>query len=297
MTLAPGFRRIPKDVYLSDPCERPSLTASVAKRIVSRSPMHGWDMHPRNPSAGSVGIDPSEAMRRGLTVDSLLLGGDQPIAVVPRDGWTDAKGNPADYNGNLKSVKEWKAAQEAEGKLVVSAGEMDDCMKTASAIRMALLRKGVVLDEEGMQQTAIWEKDGVLCRCRFDHLEIGEGFAVITELKTTENASIGAVTRTFENFGYDIQAAAYVEAVETLRPDLAGRVEVRFIFAETLSPYAVRIPPLAGTAVELGRLRWARAKFLWREGIETGAWLGYGDEPLDASLASVERAMLLGGDL
>jgi hypothetical protein len=37
--------------YFADPCPSPSLTQSVAKRLIDRSPLHAWTIHPRlNPA-------------------------------------------------------------------------------------------------------------------------------------------------------------------------------------------------------------------------------------------------------
>lgn len=289
-SLGVGFHKISKAEYLMDPCERPSLTASIAKRLITRSPLHAWDAHPR---FGAHPYDPSESMKTGLTVDSLLLGADQELVMLPLE-MPDAKGVMKLTNDELRmeSAREWAAAQKAEGRLVVKRAALDECRATAEAVRRSLAKDGVKLHDDDNQITAVWESNGVLCRCRFDNLEIGGENYIVNELKTTEDASMRGVTRTVENFGYDIQAAAYQEAVETIRPDLAGRGYVRFIFAEPTSPYAVRVAPLAGTMAELGRRRWARAVKTWGKCLATNEWPGYGIDRIEASSFALERELL-----
>jgi hypothetical protein len=286
-SLGVGFHKISKAEYLMDPCERPSLTASIAKRLITRTPKHAWDAHPR---FGARPYDPTEAMRRGLTVDSLLLGADQELVMLPLE-LPDAKGamKPTNDERRMESAKAWVMEQEAAGRMVVKRSDLDECRATATSVTDALARNGVKLHEDDHQVTAVWESNGVLCRCRFDNLHIEADHYVINELKTTEDASHRAITRTVENFGYDIQAAAYQEAVETIRPDLAGRGFVRFIFAETTSPYEPNITQLAGSMAELGRRRWARAVATWGKCLATNEWPGYPFSRIEASSFALER--------
>ena len=48
MITAPGiYPDLTPKVYHADPCERPSLSSTIAKVMCSRSPRHAWLAHPR----------------------------------------------------------------------------------------------------------------------------------------------------------------------------------------------------------------------------------------------------------
>ncbi len=48
MTLAQGIHlSVPSAVYFADPAAQPSLTQSIAKILIEKSPLHAWHEHPR----------------------------------------------------------------------------------------------------------------------------------------------------------------------------------------------------------------------------------------------------------
>jgi len=102
---------------------------------------------------------------------------------------------------------------------------------------------------------------------------------MITDLKTSRDTSPVAFARTIIAYGYDIQAAAYVSAVEHVRPEQVGRVRYQWIVAEIEEPYAVaRIVP-SESMMAHGRARWARALAIWERCLRTGTWPGYEIDP------------------
>jgi hypothetical protein len=256
--MEPGFHRISKEIYLADPCDRPSLSASIAHILVSRSPAHAWNAHPKG---GARRKDPSLAMNNGTLLDSLLLGGDTDIVESPYD----------EYRTN--EAKAWRAAVAEAGKLPVKSKELNQARRAAEAIRQNLEGQGIVLDGEH-QLTAVWEDAGVVCRARFDHWS--ESQATIFDLKTTENAHPAAVARHMVSYGYAIQHAAYVRAVETLKPELAGRVRMVFLFGETEPPYSVLVAHPAGTMRALGEHQWRKAVASWGVCLASGRFPDYG---------------------
>ena len=47
MINTPGIYEIPATEYHADPCPEPSLSASVARTLIDRSPLHAWMKHPK----------------------------------------------------------------------------------------------------------------------------------------------------------------------------------------------------------------------------------------------------------
>ena len=67
--------------YHADPCPEPSLSSSIARLILSHSPLHAWTEHPRlNPN-----YKPEESTKfdRGSAAHALLLEGEDRMAVIP----------------------------------------------------------------------------------------------------------------------------------------------------------------------------------------------------------------------
>lgn len=283
-TLTPGlYTDVDKATYLSDPCPRPSLSSSIAHVLVTRSPAHAWAAHPRG--GGRRFSDENEAMVRGTLIDSLLLGGDTEIVGVDVDDW------------RTKAAREAKEAAVAAGKLAVKQRDLESAQLAAERISAQLARRGVLLDGTN-QITAVWDEGGVTCRARLDHWCPDR--AVIYDLKTTRDANPATFARSMISYGYDIQHAAYLSAMETLHPDLAGRLHMEFLVAETEPPYGVSVVRPAGNMRSRGAYYWQHAVTEWGKCVSAQAWPDYSADCVEVSappwaMAEMEAAMLGGG--
>jgi hypothetical protein len=280
--LGPGFHRgVSKADYLSDPCAVPSLSSSLASLIVQRSPAHAFAAHPK---LGKHRSDPTAAMVNGTIIDSLLVGGDTELVESPHEEY------------RTKEAREWRDAVIASGKQPMKAKELGYARKAADCIRENLAAEGLVLDGEH-QVVAVWDVDGVRCRARFDHLKLEQG--LIVDLKTADSAAPRQLGGKFVSFGYDIQHAAYVSAVETLMPELAGRVRMVFAMAETEPPYAVNVATLDGQMRALGAWRWGKAVRAWGECLRTRKFPGYPSTEVAAppwAMSEMEESIAGGSD-
>lgn len=239
--------------YRADPCERPSLTQSLANVLLSRSPWHAW----RERSTPS---ESTEAQNEGTIVHALVFGGDDRIAVL------DVK----DYKTH--AAQQLKKAAIAEGKIPVKAAAMDEYTASAETIRTALrsMDPGFELRKAKAGRVAIWEQDGVLCRGRVDCM-VG---SCIYELKTIERATDDSIERAIRDHGYHVQRAAYVSAAETIEPTMAGRIDYVLVFAEKETGQVVPVE-MSGELAELGLRRWKRAVDAWGRCLRAGRWPGY----------------------
>lgn len=297
-TLAPGFHRgVAMSDYMSDEISAvPSLSASTAKLLVSRSPAHAWSAHPKG---GRRRSEETEATREGALLDSLLLGGDRDLVVLP-DMMPNAKGAMVPTNGEfrLESAKAWRDQQQAAGKMAVDKDELERAKGACEILRENLARDGVVLDGEH-QVTAVWEEAGVRCKGRFDHFKERE--LVVYDLKKVRCAHPKAIARAMVEYGWDVQAAAYVRAVETLIPDAAGRVRFVLLAVEPYPPHEVLVRPLAGTTRALGDWKWNRALASWAECLRARKWPGYsgmeaGIEAPAWAMAEMEEGLVGGSE-
>jgi PDDEXK-like domain of unknown function (DUF3799) len=275
--LPPGlYLDIPAADYHGDLCERPALSASVAKILLETSLEHAYADHPALGGADEEGEgdegDDTEVVRIGHLVHHLLLGGgSQYVRVMKRDAKTGEVDEAQDYR--TKSAQEHREMIESQGKIPVLGKKYDTASKLCDKLRPKLV---IPVQTE---VTAVWEVGGVLCKGRFDGLDIANGRARIWDLKSCGNgrARRSASASSMLNYGYHIQRAAYIEALETIRPDLAGRVDFEFAFAEVGGVCGVYRCDLDAVMIELGRRLWNRAKVAWQYCLDSNTWPGYDD--------------------
>lgn len=258
-----SLERMPEAEYHADP-EPPSLSSSIAHEIIRRSASHG---HARHPAFGSTPRKPTAEMIFGSAVHAMVLEPTREVAVVKASSWQG------------KRAEAERLAALAAGLIPVLEDELDDARRVADATRAALARHDIALDGES-ELTAFWTEtsdDGavVQCRARLDHLR-ADGRTII-DLKTTRSAHPEACVRSIDEYGYAIQHAAYVSALEHIRPALAGRVRMLFVFIETEPPHEPLVVRLNGEFRELGARRWRRAINAWARGVRDGEWSGYAD--------------------
>lgn len=289
--LEPGqlYPDVPEDVYHTDPCERPSLSSSIAKILTQKkhsSPAHAYQAHP---SLGASAKPANKAQEFGSALHSILLGG--PEVVVLRAIYDKTGEVYSDYK--TKFAREWRVNAERDGKIPLLEKEWKRIEDMLDAIVRQFDAFGIEHDGGTLigdnEVTAVWEDPAhhsdahpdappTLCRCRFDNLS--EDRAMITELKTIESADPDTIEKQIHGFGYNTAAAAYIEAAETILPDMAGRVGFRFIFCESTAPFIVTPVELTGENLLVGRMRWAKAKGIWHECLNSDQWPGYTDSVL-----------------
>jgi len=254
--------------YHADPAPEPSLSSSIAKLLLDRSPRHARLAHPR---LGGVSGPGTPTMDRGTLIHLLVLGKGSEIEVIDADDWRP------------KWARDARDAAREAGKLPVLSGALVDAAAAATAIKRELTAGGVLLDgdsevamlwQEEAEQGAIW------CRGMVDHMVPVDGRLCLYDLKTIHSAHPDDCTRSAINFGYDIQQEAYTRGAELTFPGYAGRVEFRFLFAEAEPPYGVTVATLDALMQQRGRRRWAEAVQTWSRCLATDEWPGYAREPV-----------------
>ena len=69
-----------------------------------------------------------------------------------------------------------------------------------------------------------------------------------------------------------------MDAVQTLHPELAGRIDFIFIFCELEPPFSVYVARPDGMFWASGDFKWNKAKRIWKECLETNNWPEYQTE-------------------
>lgn len=257
---------MPAATYHTDPCEVPSLTASMAHVLVSKSPMHAWLLHPR---LGGKRREATREMNMGTLAHALLLGCEHELVVVQADDWRS------------QAARDLRDAARAAGQVPCLQRELDEARTAVKGVRARL--NALKMKLSGKSEVSIfWSEqadDGstVQCRGRIDHLLLTKQRAIIYDLKSCRSAHPKACQMHAFAYGYDIQAAAYRSALAHVLPKYAGREEFRFLFAELEEPYAVTPCAPAGTLRELGSRRWRRAINTWAACTASKKWPGYAE--------------------
>lgn len=259
--MSAGIHTISADAYHFDTvAEQPSLSASIARTLLGKSPLHAWSEHPK--LGGVIGRD-TDATDTGTILHSLILEGDASgIAVLDVD----------DFRTN--AAKEQRDAARANGLIPMKRKDWEPVERMAETIsaRIRAHSASPALFTDGApEQVLVWQEDGVTCRSRLDWLR--HDHTGIDDLKTTRSSVHPlALARTVFNSGYDVQAAFYLRGLKALTGKTA---EFRFVFVETEAPHAITVVNLSPAALALADEKVEHAITTWRECLRTGDWPGY----------------------
>ena len=207
----------------------------------------------------------SDEMDLGTIVHGMLLGSGPSICVIDAPDW------------RTKAAQTAREEAKAAGQLPVLRHKHEAIVATVDAIRGSLWRQFGIdfsVPELAKEVTVSWLHDGTLCRAKIDALKAPLS-PLILELKTCSSAKPEDLSGHIVKMGYDIQAAAYVDAVESVWPETAGRVGFAWVFCELEAPYCVTPIEPDAELLELGRRRWERAVTTWQRCLATQVWPGY----------------------
>ncbi len=250
------------DAYYRDPCVVPSLSQSIAKVLITKSPLHAWTAHPR---MGAVSQESTKAKDEGTLIHKLLLGKGATLSVLEVD----------DYK--TKAARELRDDALANGRLPVKVADYIAAQAAAETLNVRLLDAGVDLSGGVAEMPVEWHEEGydgyVLCRGALDYFK--RDALQIIDVKKIASADYESCMRYAYEYGLDIQDAAYRSAISKLVPDSAGRIDFVFAFVELEAPYGVNPVRLTGQFRDMGRARWDRAVRLWERCTREDHWPGY----------------------
>lgn len=258
---------VAEDAYHRDPCLDPSLSASIAKMLVSQSPLHAWTAHPRLNPAWQPG-ESSKVQDIGTAAHALLLGVGRGMEVIKFK----------DYRTN--AAKEARDKAREDGKVPVLEDDAEDVRAMVMSARQQLFAHevGEVFDGCKSEQTMIWQDGETWCRARIDCLPAdftGEGRVRLVDYKTTSgSAEPDAFTSRLYGMDGDMQAAFYERGILKLYPKVR-EVEFLFIAQETKPPYGLSVLALGNMALDQARERVEEAFKVWRACMKADRWPGY----------------------
>ena len=247
--------------YQADPVKRgPSLSASIAKELITHSAYHAFWKHPRlNPAYEP---EHEERFDLGSATHAYMLEGDAAFSFVEAPDWRGKLAREARDDARQRGKIPLLVNQWAEIKLMVRAANdqldrFEDPPRPFSSGRA--------------EEVLVWQEGDVWCRARLDWLH--DDHRTIDDLKTVGNSANPEVfSRTLFGSGYDIQAAFYLRGLKAV---MGTEGAFRFVVVENFAPYALSVVSLDPSAMELANRKVNYALTLWRECLKSGRWPGY----------------------
>lgn len=258
----PGtYDDMPEAIYHRDPVLTGSLSSTGAKRLLPPSCPAIFDYQRRHPVHKDV-FDFGRAAHREL------LGVGAPLVVVEADSW------------RTKAAQAAKDDAYSEGMTPLLRADYDRVQAMIRALREHPLAAALFNPDRGRPEvSAFWvdKPTNVWRRARFDWLpEPVGGRLILPDFKTAVSAHPGTFARKAPDFGYEVQAAFYLDAVEAL--DLGPDPAFLFVAQMKEPPFVVSVIELDVKALDRGRRRVQQALEIYRECTKTGRWPGFSDD-------------------
>lgn len=207
---------------------------------------------------------PSPSMIIGLCVETLLWQRqrfDEKFVVEPKD-----------FNPRTTEGKAWKKAQ--AGKHILDAETLTLCENAAQG----LLRKPHIAEllASGRSQVPAFSPFSyggtVQCKALIDW--IPNGFNCLCDLKTTRSARKEDFSKDIAEYGYDVQAAFYLDVYKAATGDDA-RTMFAFIVVENTPPHEAAVYVLDPEDVGRGRAKYINWLARYMDCLEKDHWPGY----------------------
>lgn len=274
-----GIHRLPAGDYHADPAPLPSLSATLAKLITAKSPLHAWHASRRlNPNYVSV---ERKTFDIGTAAHRAVLGCGEDYVAIPADVLAS--------NGaaSTTAAKAFIADARARGLTPIKEDEVAQVERMRDIARARLAGYGITLDPERSEISAFAEIDGAWCRAMFDNVPADPALPIY-DYKTCEDARPEACLKAILNYGYDVQAEHYLTVWKAATGEERQFV---FIFQEKPEPNEVTLIRLSGSFRDVGQTRAARARRIWAECVTSNHWPGYpaGIHEVDAPAWLIER--------
>lgn len=264
----PGiYRGVTEADYRADPCPEPSLTQSLCKILIERSPRHAWIASPRlNPQ---FEYDDDTKFDIGNIAHRMILGRGKEIEVVHFNDW------------RTKASQEAREAAADQGRIAVLKHQYEQSADMVDAAWKQLEKhedRDAFTDGAG-EVMIVWQEDGHWCRSLIDWLH--DDLRTVDDYKTSGmSMAPHVIGLRAESAGWHIQAAFIERGLDALDPAGRGRRKFRFIAQENEQPHALTVMHMNEYWLTMGRKKVEAGMNLWRSAIKTNRWPGYDNRPV-----------------
>ena len=255
----PGVYSLQDKIYHADPCPEPSLSSSVAKLLLGRSPLHAWHSHPRlNPDYRPR--PESKIMDLGSVAHRVILERSwDGIAICDENDW------------RKKDAQAFRDAARADGQTPILRKQQGQIEAMAKALMVSGLLQSVLVGKSQIEKTVAWREGDVWCRVKPDILPDDPPY--IWDFKTTGLAATPQHWGRTQLPEYLMQYGLYTRGIRKVRG--WKECEMRFVVQETDPPYSLAIFGLADDYRELADWLADQAIQLWTKCMKSCRWPGY----------------------
>jgi hypothetical protein len=232
-----------------------SISSSGVKLIINKTPAH---FHQRYAEGAPEPV--SRALVFGSAFHALVLEGE--AACRQRYGFAPAHPGTAKYS-------QWLANEEFAGGL--KQDDWDEMFRMRDGV-YADSDVAAILAEDALVERRIDWVDlatGANCKAKPDWL--ASDHSVMIDLKTTTDASNYGIHTAIRRYDYDLSAAMYVRAVESVH-GVSPKWGWLFVEKESCLP---RLVWASDETLEAGNAKLERGLALYADCIESGRWPGY----------------------
>lgn len=176
---------------------------------------------------------------------------------------------------NSNDYKAWRAEAERSRKQIITQNQNDKVVAVAAQINAHPLARKLIDTKGAAEVSIVWadKETGLTCKARVDRL-LPSGDLI--DIKTCASAAPRSLQSAAIDYGYDMQAAHYIDAV---RAHWGGTPRFHWIFVETDAPFGINICTPSDTMLKSGRLNLAAAMRLVAACRESGNWPLWSDHP------------------
>lgn len=281
----PGLYVMSEAAYHADPCPDPSLSRSIALKLIEESPLHARTAHPRLTKQPEAEDKNDRKREIGSAAHAMLLRQPTEIAVLPYE----------DYK--KKDAQEARLRAQKRGAIPLPKPDHEIVCKMVEKAR------AVLANSEHEAIRAIGEDDPTAVpfnevtavvkdpcagwtRIRMDRLHITKGRITIVDYKTTElSVEPQAVARAIYNNNYHFQDGFYRRVTRQIFPEI-DRHEVAldflFIMQEQQEPFEITVARVDKAAQSIGSKMVSASVLMWRKCMAENHWPGYPSEIMTA---------------
>ena len=261
------------------PAVHPSLSAEVYHADLTAVGSSQLKRILKSPASfkAQFGTSPeeSDAFRFGTLVHLAVL---EPQAfrercvVMPEFSGTTKDGRPSTRSAEATAKKnEWLAAMKLESRIACSQEDMNAIQAITAAVNKHPDAKKLL--SEGYAEQSIYfahEQTGVVNKVRPDW--VNPGMRALVDIKTTQDCSLDAFSKTIWNYRYDFQMAMYSEGV---RKTLFRPERHAYIVIEKSAPYEVAVYYADEQMLAMGMNDYNRANAMLAKCLKTNSWDSY----------------------
>lgn len=182
-----------------------------------------------------------------------------------------------------RAGKAWDEAVENAGgdpERILFDTDRDELEAMRAALLSESRRRALTATRGRYEVSLVWidAETGLPCKARMD--KVIESLGVIVDLKTTSDARPHAFFGDAARYGYDLQAAFYMDGLHAIT---GKEHDFAFLAQESDAPFASMMytATFGGDMHQIGRAKYRPLLARVAEAQQTGQWPGYGDEPVE----------------